>query len=50
VAVARIDCALHDIFLSEPAVRAEAYTQLTHWLRGYVSAGTGGRRLLSVTL
>jgi alpha-beta hydrolase superfamily lysophospholipase len=50
VTVARIEGALHDIFLSEPTVRAEAYTQLTHWLRGYVSAGTGGRRLLSVTL
>jgi len=38
VTVARIDGALHDIFLSRPAVRADAYTQLTHWLRGYVPA------------
>jgi alpha-beta hydrolase superfamily lysophospholipase len=35
VAVARIDGALHDVFLSRKAVRAAAYAAITRWLRGY---------------
>lgn len=35
VTVARIDGALHDVFLSRESVRAEAYAAVTHWLRGY---------------
>ena len=34
VTVARMDGALHDVFLSEPA-RAAAYAAITRWLRGY---------------
>lgn len=35
VTVERIDGALHDIFVSEPAVRDEAYRRLDAWLRGW---------------
>ncbi|SFR69149.1 Lysophospholipase, alpha-beta hydrolase superfamily [Agromyces sp. CF514] len=35
VAVARIDGALHDVFLSREPVRAAAYASITRWLRGY---------------
>ena len=35
VTVARIDGALHDVFLSRGPVRAAAYAAITHWLRGY---------------
>lgn len=35
VTVARIDGALHDVFLSAPPVRELAYTQVTRWLEGY---------------
>ncbi|HLP23984.1 MAG TPA: alpha/beta hydrolase, partial [Microbacteriaceae bacterium] len=35
VTVVRIDGALHDVFLSAPEVRAEAYEQLDRWLNGY---------------
>jgi alpha-beta hydrolase superfamily lysophospholipase len=41
VTVARIDGAVHDITLSEPAVRAEAYGQLARWLRGYAPRTRG---------
>ncbi|MGW9629493.1 alpha/beta hydrolase [Agromyces sp. NPDC055520] len=34
-AVARIDGALHDVFLSREPVRAAAYDAITQWLRGY---------------
>ncbi|MEF3402630.1 alpha/beta hydrolase [Agromyces sp. CCNWLW203] len=34
-AVARIDGALHDVFLSRAPVRAAAYDAITQWLRGY---------------
>ena len=37
VTVARIQDALHDVFLSPPAVRAAAYAQLSLWLRGALS-------------
>ncbi|CAM3058439.1 Alpha/beta hydrolase family protein [Arthrobacter ulcerisalmonis] len=35
VTVERIEGALHDVFLSPAAVRAEAYQRLARWLRGY---------------
>ena len=35
VTVARIDGALHDVFLSREPARAAAYAAITHWLRGY---------------
>ncbi|MET0956120.1 MAG: alpha/beta hydrolase, partial [Cryobacterium sp.] len=35
VTVARIDGALHDVTLSEPAPSAAAYAALTRWLRAY---------------
>jgi alpha-beta hydrolase superfamily lysophospholipase len=35
VTVERIDGALHDVFLSPPKVRADAYDRLSRWLRGY---------------
>lgn len=42
VTVARIDGGLHDLMLSAPPVRAEAYTQLTKWLRGYLPTSRRG--------
>jgi alpha-beta hydrolase superfamily lysophospholipase len=36
VTLERIDGALHDVFLSAPAVRADAYSRLARWIRGYV--------------
>ncbi|WP_434056663.1 alpha/beta hydrolase [Leifsonia sp. McL0608] len=36
VTVARIDGALHDVILSAPDARADAYVQITRWLRGYL--------------
>ncbi len=35
VTVARIDNALHDVFLSRQPARAAAYASVTRWLRGY---------------
>ncbi|ALE06048.1 lysophospholipase [Arthrobacter sp. ERGS1:01] len=35
VSVERIDGALHEVFLSTPAVRDDAYRRLERWLRGY---------------
>jgi alpha-beta hydrolase superfamily lysophospholipase len=37
VTVARIDGAIHDVFLSRPAPRAAAYQALDRWLAGYVA-------------
>ena len=37
VTIERIDGALHDVFLSRPAVRAEAYRRLEVWLRGWIA-------------
>ncbi len=37
VTVARIDGALHDVFLSSERPRADAYAEMERWLRGYVS-------------
>jgi alpha-beta hydrolase superfamily lysophospholipase len=44
VTVERIDGALHDVFLSPAAVRADAYARLSRWLRGYATPepGTAG--------
>lgn len=39
VTVERIDGALHDVFLSAPDARAEAYRRLERWLRGWSAAG-----------
>jgi alpha-beta hydrolase superfamily lysophospholipase len=36
VTVARLEGALHDVFLSAADVRADAYTQVIQWLRGYL--------------
>lgn len=36
VTVARLDGALHDVFLSDPDVRSVAYGQIESWLRGYL--------------
>lgn len=35
VSVARVDGALHDVFLSREPARAAAYASITRWLRGY---------------
>lgn len=37
VTVARIDGALHDVFLSREQPRGAAYAELDRWIRGYVS-------------
>ncbi|ABK03602.1 alpha-beta hydrolase superfamily lysophospholipase [Arthrobacter sp. PvP102] len=42
VTLERIDGALHDVFLSPPHVRADAYARLTRWIRGYVLDDGGG--------
>ncbi len=36
VTLERIDGALHDVFLSAPRVRADAYYRLSRWLRAFV--------------
>lgn len=36
VTLERIDGALHDVFLSAPRVRADAYARLSRWIRAYV--------------
>ena len=33
VTIARIEGAIHDVFLSRPEPRAEAYRQLSQWMR-----------------
>lgn len=40
VSVARIDGALHDVFLSRVPARTAAYAAITRWLRGYAPRGT----------
>lgn len=37
VTLEKIDGALHDVFLSPPKVRADAYARLSRWIRGYVA-------------
>jgi len=43
VTLERVDGALHDVFLSAPRVRADAYARLGRWLHAYVldDGGTG---------
>ncbi|GAC1374868.1 MAG: alpha/beta hydrolase [Pseudarthrobacter sp.] len=41
VTVERIEGALHDVFLSPAAVRADAYARLSRWLRGYATPAPG---------
>ena len=36
VTIARVDGAIHDVFLSRPQARAIAYDALDRWVRGYV--------------
>jgi alpha-beta hydrolase superfamily lysophospholipase len=36
VTLERIDGALHDVFLSAPRVRADAYARLSRWITAYV--------------
>ena len=38
VTIARIEGAIHDVFLSRPGPRAAAYQALDRWLRGYVAS------------
>lgn len=38
VTVERLDGALHDVFLSRPAVRRDAYTRLDRWIRGFAAS------------
>lgn len=40
VTLERIDGALHDVFLSAPRVRADAYARLARWIRAYVADGS----------
>ncbi|WP_426995844.1 alpha/beta hydrolase [Pseudarthrobacter sp. N5] len=42
VTLERIDGALHDVFLSAPAVRTDAYARLSRWIRGYAGPEVGG--------
>jgi alpha-beta hydrolase superfamily lysophospholipase len=35
VTLERIDGALHDVFLSAPGVRKDAYARLARWIRAY---------------
>ncbi|MCU1532824.1 MAG: alpha/beta hydrolase [Arthrobacter sp.] len=43
VTLERIDGALHDVFLSAPRVRADAYARLSRWIRAYVLVDDGTR-------
>lgn len=42
VTVERLDGALHDVFLSMPEVRAEAYRRMGSWLTGWQAATSAG--------
>ncbi|MGP0223151.1 alpha/beta hydrolase [Paenarthrobacter sp. NCHU4564] len=44
VTLERIEGALHDVFLSAPDVRAEAYARLSRWIRGYMDAPAHGEK------
>ncbi|BCW45713.1 alpha/beta hydrolase [Arthrobacter sp. StoSoilB5] len=39
VTLERVDGGLHDVFLSAPNVRADAYARLSRWIRGYMEDG-----------
>ncbi|MGO4249097.1 alpha/beta hydrolase [Paenarthrobacter sp. RAF54_2] len=38
VTLERVDGGLHDVFLSAPKVRADAYARLSRWIRGYMES------------
>jgi len=38
VTLERVDGGLHDVFLSAPNVRADAYARLSRWIRGYMES------------
>ena len=40
VTLERIEGGLHDVFLSAPEVRADAYARLARWIRGYMTDDT----------
>ncbi|GGH36435.1 alpha/beta hydrolase [Microbacterium album] len=44
VTIERIDGALHDVFLSRPEVRREAYARLDRWARGFAATGAPATR------
>jgi len=44
VTVERIDGALHDVFLSRPDARADAYARLDRWVRGWAHSDAALRR------
>lgn len=41
VTLERVDGALHDVFLSAPRVRSDAYSRLARWLRAYAPGPPG---------
>ncbi|MFF1829389.1 alpha/beta hydrolase [Paenarthrobacter sp. NPDC058040] len=45
VTLERVDGGLHDVFLSAPKVRADAYSRLARWIHGFMEQDTSvGRR------
>ncbi|GAA3279880.1 alpha/beta hydrolase [Paenarthrobacter aurescens] len=44
VTLERIDGALHDVFLSAPAVRKDAYARLARWVNGFMDTNEPGHR------
>lgn len=44
VTLERVDGGLHDVFLSAPEVRADAYARLSRWIRGYMEYGLPEQR------
>lgn len=44
VTLERIDGALHDVFLSAPAVRKDAYSRLARWVKGFMDNNEPDRR------
>ncbi|TVU66449.1 alpha/beta hydrolase [Paenarthrobacter nitroguajacolicus] len=44
VTLERIDGGLHDVFLSAPAVRKDAYARLARWIRGFMHSSLPGDR------
>jgi len=45
VTLERIDGALHDVFLSAPAVRKDAYARLARWVNGFMDNNEPGHQL-----
>ncbi|MFJ5957242.1 alpha/beta hydrolase [Paenarthrobacter sp. NPDC092416] len=44
VTLERIEGGLHDVFLSAPSVRADAYKRLSRWIRGYMEVDAAESR------